>query len=199
MRQGIRGLVLVGVVVCGAPLAWATTYTIDHDHSTVSFRIRHLFAYVRGTFDQFEGTFDYVPGHPEQGQATATIQAASINTRVPDRDKHLRSADFFDVETYPTMTFTSTGVSDATPTSAKLHGLLTIHGVEQPVALDLAIHGEGKDSRGNVRSGFTATTTVNRKDFGVVWNKVVEAGRLLVGDEVEITIEVEGVSKLDGS
>ncbi len=195
MHRGIRSLALIGLVWGMASSAWATTYQVDPNHTTVGFKIRHLFSYVRGTFDQFEAGFDYVPGHPEQWKANATIRAASIDTRVPDRDKHLRSKDFFDVEQYPTLTFTSTGATDATPSSAKLHGLLTIHGVEKPVVLDLAIYGEGKDSRGDIRCGFTATTTINRKDFGVVWNKVVEAGQLLVGDEVEITIDVEGVSK----
>jgi polyisoprenoid-binding protein YceI len=99
------------------------------------------------------------------------------------------------VAKHPTITFKSTEVTDATPAGAKLHGLLSIHGVEQPVTLDLTIHGEGPDPWGNLRSGFTATATVNRKDFGVAWNKVLETGQLLVGEEVEITLEVEGLAK----
>ena len=178
-----------------APQASATTYAIDQAHTTVSFRIRHLFSYVQGTFNEFEGTFEYVPGQPGQWKAQAVIQAASIDTRVEKRDAHLRSKDFFDVERYPTLTFTSTGVTDATETTAKLQGLLTIHGVEQPVTLDLAIHGEGKDPWGNVRSGFTATTTIDRKAFGLTWNEALETGQLLVGEEVEITLEVEGIAK----
>ena len=192
---GVKALVLAGIVWCGTPLAWATTYKIDPDHTTVSFKIRHLFSYVRGTFDRFEGDFDYAPGHPEQWKASATVQAASIDTRVEKRDTHLRSKDFFDVEQYPTITFKSTGVSDVTATSAKLQGLLAIHGVEKPVVLEVTVHGEGKDPWGNTRSGFTATTTIDRKDFGVSWNKVAEAGQLLVGEEVEVTLEVEGVAQ----
>jgi len=176
------------------PSAWATTYRIDQDHTTVSFKIRHLFAYVRGTFNQFEGTFAYVSDHPEQWKAAATIQAASIDTRVEKRDHHLRSKDFFDVEQFPTITFTSTEVTDATATGAKLNGLLTIHGAQKPVILDLVIHGVGKDPWGNVRAGFTATTMMNRKDFGLIWNQVLESGQLLVGEEVEITLDVEGVA-----
>ena len=192
-RAAIR---LIGVALWScSSLAWATTYQIDSNHTTVGFKVRHLFAYVRGTFDKFDGSFDYVPDHPEQWQVAATIQADSIDTRVADRDKHLRSADFFDVQKYPTITFKSTGATDATPTSAKLHGLLSIHGVEQPVVLDLAIHGEGKDPWGHLRSGFTATTTLNRKTYGLTWNKAVESGQLLVGEDVEITLEVEGVAK----
>ena len=192
-RRVIVGCALLSLLI--ATPAWATTYKIDTDHSTVGFKIRHLFSNVQGSFDQYEGSFIYVPGHPEQWTATATIQTASINTKVEQRDKHLRSKDFFEVETYPAMTFKSTGVTDATATSAKLHGTITLHGVEKPVVLDLTIHGEGKDPWGNVRSGFTATTTINRKDFGLTWNKVLETGQLFVGEEVEIILEIEGVAQ----
>jgi len=197
MRRYQFGMVmLAGVLLwCGASPAWATTYAIDKDHTTVGFKIRHLFSKVDGTFNQFEGQFEFAPGAPDGWNAQATIQAASIDTRVEQRDTHLRSADFFEVETYPTITFKSTQVTDATPTSAKLHGLLMIHGVEKPVILDVAIHGEGKDPWGNMRSGFTGTTTINRKDFGLTWNKALETGQLLVGEEVEITLEVEGLAK----
>ena len=185
--------VALGVGVGSA--AWAATYAIDPDHSSVEFKIRHLFSKVHGTFRQFEGTFDYEPGNPGIWKANAVIQAAGIDTGVGKRDEHLRSKDFFEVETYPTITFSSAEVTDVTEADAKLRGLLTLHGVERPVVLDLKIHGEGKDPWGNVRSGFTATTAINRKEFGLTWNKAVETGQLLVGEEVEITIEVEGVRK----
>jgi len=175
--------------------ASAATYTIDADHSSVTFKIRHLFSKTNGQFKQFEGTVDYEPGKPETWKTQAVIQAASIDTNVEQRDKHLRSADFFDVEKFPTLTFTSTKVTDVTPEGAKLRGDLTMHGVTQPVVMDLAIHGVGKDPWGNTRAGFTATTKVDRKDFGLTWNKAVETGGLLVGDEVEITLEIEGLSK----
>ena len=194
MRKSVGMLALMGALLT-APVAWATTYTIDPDHTAIAFKIRHLFSKVEGTFNTFEGSFDYVPGHPEQWKAQATIQAASINTRVEKRDTHLRSPDFFDVEKYPSITFKSTELTDATATGAALHGLLTIHGVEKPVVLDLSIHGEGKDPWGNMRSGLTATTKINRKEFGLNWNKALETGQFLVGDDVEITLEVEGVSK----
>ena len=196
MRRAPLGFVtILALALCSAPSAWATTYAIDKDHTAISFKIRHLFSKVAGTFNEFEGAFDYVPGAPEQWKAQATIQAASIDTRVAQRDEHLRTADFFDVAHYPTITFTSTQVTDATAASANVEGLLTIHGVEKPVVLKIEIHGEGKDPWGNVRSGFTATTTINRKDFGLTWNTAVETGQLLVGDEVEITLEVEGLVK----
>ena len=193
MRQ--RMMVVLAGLVLAAPPAWATTYAIDRDHTTVSFKIRHLFSNVEGTFNEFEGTFEYVPDQPEQWKAEAIIQAASIDTRVEQRDTHLRSPDFFDVAQYPVISFMSTGVSEVTEEGAKLEGLLMIHGVELPVVLDLVIHGEGRDPWGNLRSRFTATTTINRKDFGLTWNEVLETGQLFVGEEVEITLEVEGLFK----
>ncbi|OGX29161.1 MAG: hypothetical protein A3B78_02100 [Omnitrophica WOR_2 bacterium RIFCSPHIGHO2_02_FULL_67_20] len=197
MRHWTFGVLLAAALFLGAaaPEAWATTYALDKDHTTVGFKIRHLFSQVQGTFDQFEGSFIYVPGKPEEWRATATIQAGSINTKVDKRDTHLRSADFFDAGQYPAITFTSTTVTDVTATSAKLHGDLTIHGVTKPVVFDLAIHGEGKDPWGNLRSGFTATTTINRKDFSLTWNQALETGQLLVGEEVAITLEIEGLAK----
>ena len=199
MRQRVAGFGVLCALLM-APSAWATNYTIDPDHTTIGFKIRHLFSNVQGTFDQYEGTLVYVPGHPEQWSAQATIQAASINTRVEKRDHHLQSKDFFEVDRYPTMTFKSTGITDViepgvTSGGAKLHGLLTIHGVEKPVVLAVAIHGEGKDPWGNFRGGFTATTKLNRKDFGLTWNQAVETGGFLVGDDVDITLEVEGIAK----
>ena len=178
----------------GSP-AWATTYTVDKTHTTVGFKIRHLFTQVVGGFDDFSGTFVYVPDQPDQWNVDATVQAASINTKTAQRDKHLRSKDFFDVEQFPTLTFKSTKVTDATAGSAKLEGILTIHGVSKPVVFTLDIHGGGKDPWGNMRSGFTATTRINRKDFGLTWNETVETGQLLVGEDVDLILEVEGIAK----
>ncbi|MBI3314020.1 MAG: polyisoprenoid-binding protein [Candidatus Omnitrophica bacterium] len=177
----------------GASAVWAATYEVDPDHTTVTFKIRHLFSNVRGNFNQFEGKIDYDPEKPETWKTTATIQAASIDTNVEPRDKHLRGPDFFDVEKFPTLTFESTQVTNFLDGKAKLHGNLTIHGVTKEVIFELDIHGVGKDPWGNVRAGFTATTTINRKDFGLNWNKAVETGQLLVGEEVEIILEVEGM------
>ncbi len=178
-----------------APQAWATNYEIDQAHSTVGFSIRHLFSKTQGWFRQVQGTFVYVAGQPDQWTAEATMQVESIDTNVADRDKHLRSADFFDVEKFPTLTFKSTQVTDVDGNKAKLHGVLTMRGIEKPVILDLVAHGEGKDPWGNQRSGFTATGKLSRKDFGLEWNKALETGEFLVGDEVEITLEIEGIAK----
>ncbi len=171
----------------------AATYKIDPDHSTVGFKIRHLLSHVQGRFNQFEGSFGYDSEKPETWKANTTVQASSIDTNVAKRDVHLRSADFFDVEKFPTLTFVSTGITDVTESSAKLNGLLTLHGVEKPVTFELQIHGVIKDPWGNTRSAFTATTTVNRKDFGLTWNEALETGQLLVGEEGAITLEIEGI------
>ena len=195
----MKQLKLSVYVFCGVlllnPTAFAADYSIDPDHTSVSFKIHHLLSYVEGRFRKFEGSFVYDPDKPESWKAQAAIQTASIDTNVEPRDKHLRSADFFDVEKYPAITFVSTGVSDATATSAMLHGVLTIHGVQKPVTLDLQIHGVAKDPWGNVRAAFTATAAIDRKDFGLLWNKALETGKFLVGDEVMITLEVEGLLK----
>lgn len=175
------------------PQLYAASYQIDADHTTVSFKIRHLFSNVQGTFNKFEGTFEYEPGKPELAQAQAVIQAASINTNVEARDKHLRGEDFFDVEKFPTLTFKSTKFTEESPEKGKLEGVLSLHGVEKPVTMDVEIHGIGKDPWGNTRSGFTASVKINRKDFGLNWNKAVETGQLLVGEEVVITLEIEGI------
>lgn len=191
MRRKLFGFLLAFAFTVSP--AWAATYKIDPDHTTVEFRIRHLLSWVRGNFSQFEGTIEYEPGKPEAWKAEAVIQVASIDTRVKQRDDHLRSADFFEAAKYPEMTFKSTGVSDATDTGAKLDGVLSLHGVEKPVVLDLQIHGVANDPWGNTRAGFTATTKINRKDFGLAWNQVLEKGQLLVGEEVEVTLDVEGL------
>ncbi len=173
--------------------ASAATYKIDSDHTTIEFQIRHLFSNVKGTFTQFEGSFQFEPEKPDTWKTDATIQAASIDTHVKERDTHLRSKDFFDVEKFPTITFKSTGFKDVTATNAKMEGLLNIHGVEKPVVLDVEIHGVGKDPWNNVSAGFTATTKINRKDFGLTWNQALETGQFLVGEEVLITLEVAGL------
>lgn len=195
MKKSQAFLLALFLTLAAAPRAFAASYAIDADHTTVSFKIRHLFSNVQGIFKQFEGNFDYEPGKPELASAEAVIKAASIDTNVEARDKHLRNPDFFDVEKFPEIRFKSTKFTEESPEKGKLEGVLTLHGVEKPVTLDVQIHGAGSDPWGNTRSGFTATAKINRKDFGLGWNKTVEAGQLLVGEEVVITLEVEGILK----
>lgn len=194
VRQFVFGIIILAAILCNSS-SWADTFKVDPDHTTVEFKIKHLLGYVHGTFDEFEGTVEYDPNSIENSKASGTIQAISINTRVKERDKHLRSKDFFDVEQYPLVTFNSTKILEASPKGGKLEGALKIHGVEKTVVLDVEIHGVAKDPWGNVRAAFTATTKINRKDFGLTWNQFLEAGKVLVGDEVFITLEVEGIKQ----
>ncbi|MGH7897756.1 MAG: YceI family protein [Candidatus Binatia bacterium] len=194
-RRTIAAASLVFVLVLTAAAA-ATTYKIDPDHSSVAFQIRHLFTSVSGRFEKFEGVIRLDEKDPAKTSVEGSIDAASIDTNVARRDNHLRSPDFFDVEKFPKISFRTTSVSDVDTAAktAKLHGLLTMHGVERPVVLEVAFLGSGKDPAGNTRAGFQASTTINRKDFGLDWNKALEAGGFLVGDEVKITIDAETVA-----
>lgn len=193
----MRRFQVIALLACFALPAQAVpvTYSVDPAHTTVGFKIRHLFSQVQGRFDRFEGTITFDPDAPASAKVEGSIEAASINTNHAKRDAHLRNPDFFDVEKYPKISFRSTGVSDvdASRKTGKLSGVLSMHGVDKPVILDVAFLGEGKDPWGNRRSGFTATTTLNRKDFGIIWNETLESGGLLLGEEVQIEIQVEGL------
>lgn len=174
-------------------LASAATWNIDPDHSSIGFKIRHLMvSNVKGHFDKYSGVVDIDDKDITKSKAEVTIDTASINTNVQKRDDHLRSADFFDVATYPTMKFVSKKVAAAGKDKLKVTGDLTLHGITREVVLDVeGPTAEVKDPWGNIRRGAVATTKINRKDFGVVWNKALEAGGVVVGDEVNITLEVE--------
>ena len=178
-----------------AALAEPATWNIDPAHSQSMFTIRHMVvSNVKGAFERTTGTVQLDDKDLGKSSVEATIDAASINTRVENRDNDLRSANFFDVRKYPTITFKSTRVEKAGDGKLKVTGDLTMHGVTRPVVLDL----EGptpaiKDMQGKQRRGLNATTTINRKDFGLSWNKMIEAGPV-VGDEVKIEIEAELVA-----
>jgi len=188
-------LVLAAVIVLAVPALRAETYDIDASHSQVGFRIKHLVGKVPGRFTKFSGTVDYTPGKPGSWKVDATIDPASINTDNEKRDGHLKAPDIFDVAKYPEMTFKSTKVTDVKGDTAKLHGDLTMHGVTKPVILDLEIGGTTKDPWGNTRAGFSATGTIKRKDFGIVWNKTLDAGGLMLGEDVAISLDIESVLK----
>jgi len=168
------------------------TYQVDPVHSSVNFVARHLVgSKVRGRFTRFEGTIT-VGDDPLASSVEATIDAASVDTHEPARDEDLRSANFLDVEHYPTITFRSTGLRPSGDAYV-LEGDLTIHGVTRRVELALEYHGYGPDPFGGTRAGFTATTTISRKDFGLTYNAVIEAGRVVVGDAVTVTLEIEAI------
>ena len=165
----------------------AGTWTIDASHSEVGFTVRHLMSKVRGQFTKFEGSLTTGTSLDET-RATATIDLNSIDTRDEQRDGHLRSGDFFDVENHGGMTFTTTSFDGTTAV-----GELTVKGVTRPVELDVEFLGAGNDPWGNARLGFEATAEISRKDFGVDFNIPLDGGKVLIGDKVSIHLAVEAV------
>jgi polyisoprenoid-binding protein YceI len=176
-----------------APATTTATWQIDKTHSNVEFQIRHFVSKVRGTFKDWKGTIVADPDAWQNGSIDVQIATASIYTDNDRRDTHLRSHDFFAVDSFPTMTFTSTGI-ERKGNEAKIHGNLTIRGVTKPVVLDGTFSGLMKSAQGD-RVGFEASTTVNRMDYGVSWNRAVEGGGAMLGDEVKIEINIEAVRR----
>jgi polyisoprenoid-binding protein YceI len=174
-----------------APAAAPAVWTIDPVHSGVSFQIRHFVSRVRGKFKDVKGTIAADPESWQSGTIDVEIATASISTDNDRRDNHLRSNDFFAADSFPTITFKSTRI-ERTGDDAKIHGNLTIRGVTKPVVLDGHFSGLMKSTQGD-RVGFEATTTVNRTDYGVKWNRAAEGGGAMLGDEVKIEINVEAV------
>jgi polyisoprenoid-binding protein YceI len=169
-----------------------TTWKIDPAHTNVEFSVRHLMiATVKGRFTDVSGTVKIDEADLSRSEIDVTINVASIDTREQQRDAHLRSADFFDVEKYPTMTFRSTRVEPGQDGRLTVVGDLTIRGITKPVTLDVTSEGRAKDPWGGERAGFSATTRINRTDFGLTWNQALETGGVLVGDEVKISLDVE--------
>ncbi len=168
-------------------------WSFDTAHSHVGFSVRHLMiSKVRGQFDKWSGTFEYDESEPSRSKLEVHIDAASIDTRDEKRDAHLRSPDFFDVEKFPELVFRSTGV-EKDGDDFLVAGDLTIHGVTRGVQLKVESLGRTKDPWGGERAGFSATASVNRKDFGLHWNVALETGGMLVGEKIEIGIEIEAV------
>ena len=169
------------------------TYAIDTSHTRLGFAVRHMaVSKVRGDFKDFSGTLE-VAEDPADSKVSVTIQAGSVDTHDENRDNHLRTNDFFDVENHPTWTFTSTTIRPVTPTEWHVDGDLTIRGVTKTVTLDVNLEGVVQDPYGMHRAGFSATTSIEREDFGVSFNGVMEAGGLVVGKKVDIDIEAEAV------
>jgi polyisoprenoid-binding protein YceI len=198
MRWGVVGaaaLAAAGIAGSAALEAGsqAPVLKIDPQHSHVGFRVRHIFTNVSGSFREFEGSLRFDEKNPAASSVDVTIKAASIDTNVEPRDKDLRSPRFFDVEKYPTITFKSSAIEPISEKQAKIKGILTMHGVSKEVVLDAEYLGKLKDPWGNLRSGFHAETRIDRRDYGLNWNEVLEAGAVLVGEQVEILLDVEGM------
>ena len=189
---------IAAVIALALPIvASASTWSIDPDHSSVGFKVKHLMvSNVKGSFDKHTGTVEINDTDITKSKVDITIDTTSINTNVQKRDEHLRSADFFDVAKYPTMTFASKKVAKSGKDGLKVTGDLTLHGVTKEVVLNVeALSKESKDPWGNMRRGTTATAKINRKDFGLTWNKALETGGVVVGEEIAITLEIEMIKK----
>ena len=173
-----------------------TSWKIDPAHTHVEFAVRHLMiATVKGRFADVQGTVFIHDDDPAKNAVEVTIGAVSIDTREPQRDTHLRSVDFFNVDAHPTLTFKSRRVTDVAGNRFRLVGDLTIAGVTREVILDVTSNGRGRDPWGGERSAFEATTKIKRSDFGLTWNQALETGGVLVGDEIKISIDAELVKQ----
>lgn len=176
-------------------MAWQ----IDNAHTHIQFSTRHMMiSTVRGEFEQFSGTITLDENNPENTAVEIQIEAASLNTRFEDRDNHLKSPDFLNVAEYPHLTFKSTRVERTGDATAKLYGNLTIRDVTKPVTLDVNYLGQAKSPWGMLSAGFTTSTTINRKDWGLTWNQALETGGVLVGEDIKIDIELELVNQPEG-
>jgi polyisoprenoid-binding protein YceI len=178
-----------------ATVSAPTIWSIDPTHSLVEFSVRHMMvATVKGRFTDVKGAIRFDPDHLDRSSVDVEIGAASITTGEAQRDGHLRSPDFLDVERFPTIRFVSTRVERQGTDRARLIGNLTIHGVTREVALDVEFNGSGQSPFGTTVTGFTAHTSINRKDFGLNWNVALETGGWLVSDTIKISLEIEAVA-----
>jgi polyisoprenoid-binding protein YceI len=169
-------------------------WTFDPVHSTVGFWVRHLMiSKVHGRFTQWSGTLEFDEKNPAASRVEVQIDAASVDTKEAQRDGHLKSPDFFDVEKHPHITFKSTGVEVAGEAHYKVTGDFTLHGVTHPVTLDVEYHGRAMHPRGGERAGFSARTSINRKDYGMHFNMALETGGVVVSDKVEIELDIQAV------
>jgi polyisoprenoid-binding protein YceI len=185
-------------VVDGREIPPPGTWIIDPSHSEVEFMVRHMMiSKVRGRFRQFDGTI-VIAERPEDSRVEVFIEAASIDTRDATRDEHLRSADFLDVEHYPEIKFTSTSLRPGDVGDWDMTGDLTVRDVTRQVLLDVEFSGATVDPWGNLRSGFDASTRIDRDEFGITWNQALEAGGFLVGKELLVEIDVEAIRQNEG-
>jgi polyisoprenoid-binding protein YceI len=196
VKRSIATLIIALTLIVPA-IAQAGSWDLDPAHTEVGFKIRHMMVTnVRGVFHDVKGTLKFDAVDPSKSSIDVVIQAVSIDTGIEKRDNHLRSPDFFDVEKFPTLTFNSTKFDKVADGVFKVTGNLSIHGVTKEVVLDVeGLNQQVVDPWGGTRMGAFATTKINRKDYGLTWNKALEAGGWLVGDELTINLEVELVAK----
>lgn len=176
----------------------AQAYAIDKAHSEVTFQVRHLLTKVRGGFSDFTGTVHFDQDEPRNSSVSLRIDAASIDTHNAERDRHLRSDDFFAADRYPTITFDSSRIVRTSGDTYDVTGTLTIRDVAREITLPITYLGTAKDPWGNARAGFETELTINRKDFGLSWNAALETGGFLVGDEVRVSLSIQAIAESDG-
>jgi polyisoprenoid-binding protein YceI len=189
-----RFAIVLALVLASTSVFAVDSYAVDPVHSNVAFTIRHLVSKVTGKFDDFSGTVNVDPKKLATSSVDFAIKVASIDTGNSDRDKHLKSGDFFDAEKYPEITFKSSSVKATGKDKYSVAGTLTMHGVSKQVVLPVEFGGFGKDMQGNEKAGFELSTRLDRKAYGINWNKAVDNGTLL-GDEVAVTINLETSKK----
>ena len=189
-----RFIVLLGIPLC-ASLSYAGDFTIDASHSNIEFTIRHLVSKVKGQFKSFNGEISFDSKNPEASKISANIDVASLNTNQKNRDEHLLSDDFFAVKKNPTLSFVSTEIKSDGDSKYKMSGNLTLRGVTKPVIFGVEYLGEAKGPSGDQRIGFVATTKIHRKDFNINWNKTLDTGGVIIGDDVQIDINIEAAEK----
>jgi len=194
-----RTLIAAIAITAAVPAGAADNWTLDLAHSETTFTVRHLLSKVSGRFDKFDGRIVTDAAKPETSSVEFTIETASIDTNNEKRDAHLRSADFFDAEKHPTITFKSTRVEALGQNRFNVTGDLTMRGVTKPITLPVEFLGTQKDPWGNEKAGFALQTTLNRKDYGIVWNQTLDTGGYLLGDDVQVTINIEAVRKKDAA
>ena len=187
----VWSIALIGALLAPSAVA-AAAYDADPTHSSVEFSVRHLVGKVKGRFAQFAAVIEYDAARPEDSRVTASVQVASIITDNERRDAHLRGPDFFDADRFPEMTFASTSVR-RTEDGLQLEGMLTIHGVTKQVSIPVEILGEGANPNGKSVIGFAGEFTVDRSDFGIVWNTILDQGGTLVGEKVKVMLAIEAV------
>ncbi len=178
-----------------APATAVRTFAIDKTHSEVTFQVRHLVTKVRGHFTDFSGTIQFDDAQPEKSSIAFSINTTSIDTGTADRDAHLRSDDFFAVETHPAITFTSSKLTKSSAAQYSLEGTLTIRGIAKLLTVPVTYLGAATDPWGNARVGFEGEITINRKDFGLNWNAALEAGGFLVGEDVKISVSLQAIGQ----
>jgi len=191
-------LTAAALLVAATSAFAADSYTIDKDHSETSFLVQHMMGKVRGVFSDFGGTIAFDKATPANSRVEFRIKTASIDTNNDKRDGHLRSPDFFDVATYPEIVFTSAKVVAKGTNTFDVTGALTMRGVTKTVTLPVTYIGEATDPMGAIKASFETTLTLNRKDYNIVWNKALDTGGFLLGDEVAITINLEAAKQTDG-